>query len=572
MNQNVINERQKWLESAVVPETDKAVILSMSEEETIASFSDNMVFGTAGLRSVMGPGPSKMNLFTVAQATAGLAQYILENSSKENAAVAIAYDSRNQSEAFAKRSAEVLSAYGIKTFIYPSLRPTPMLSYAVRALGCIAGINVTASHNAKEYNGYKVYWADGAQIGTEQADAISALIAKTDIFTGVPSAEKAEASLICLIPSSLDEAYKREVLAQRVDATLIPRVADELDIVYTPLHGTGAVVMPSVLKEAGLKKIHFVEEQMVADGNFPTAAYPNPENADVFSLGIKEADKFGSDLIIATDPDADRVGTMVRNHEGQFVRLSGNQMGALLLDYIISSYLETGSMPEHPYVVKSFVSTEMATAICERYGITIHNVLTGFKYIGETIKNYEAKGYGSFLLGFEESYGYLKGTYARDKDSIVATLLICEMAAYYRLKKMTLFDAMQALYAKYGFFKEDVFSVTYSGVDSAEKMVNVMAKIRQEPPKTIGSFKVISVTDYSIQSVCDLTTGKISETGLPKANALRFITDNGVTAIIRPSGTEPKIKIYCLSGDPSQAELERKLSICKEALQSLFKS
>ncbi|MBQ3791645.1 MAG: phospho-sugar mutase, partial [Clostridia bacterium] len=546
------DERDRWLSSDKVSEEDKEIIRSMTEDEARGAFSSQMAFGTAGLRSVMGPGIARMNLHTVAQATAGLAKYILSQVDYTGEkCVAIAYDSRHMSAEFALRSAQVLSSYGIRSHLFASLRPTPMLSYAVRRLGCIAGINVTASHNAKEYNGYKVYWEDGAQIGTEQAKAISALIGASDLFEDVPSPEESRPELISEIPASFDQEYIREVLSQRVDPSIIAEVASELDIVYTPLHGTGATIMPTLLREAGLSRIHFVEEQMIPDGDFPTAPYPNPENADVFTLGIEQAEKYGSDLVIATDPDGDRVGTMVRNPEGQFVRLTGNQMGALLLDYLIASMRENGTLPKDAYVVKSFVSTMMADAICEKNSVDLYHVLTGFKYIGEVIKLHEKKGRGTFLLGFEESYGYLKGTYARDKDAMVATLLICEMAAYYHRKNMTLYDAMQSLFAQYGFFAEEAFSIVYSGADASAKMAEAMTEIRNNPPEKIGEGRVLEYSDYLSGRKVILSSGDTEKTDLPEADALQFDTDEKIRVIVRPSGTEPKVKIYLLSGDES---------------------
>ena len=571
MNHAYLTRRDEWLASPAVDPTTKDAIRAMSESETEAAFSGGMTFGTAGLRAVMTPGDARMNVYTVARATAGLASVIAAmGDGAKDAGVVIAHDSRNNSALFARRSAEVLSAFGIRVYLFGELRPTPVLSFAVRTLGCSAGINITASHNAKEYNGYKVYWRDGAQIGPEEASAISAKIGELSLFDPAFAPGKENGSLISPVPSSVDEAYREAVLAQRIDRELIPRAADRLTVVYTPLYGTGSTMVPAVLRRAGLRRLYTVDEQMTPDGNFPTTPYPNPENADVFALGAELAERVHSDLLIATDPDADRCGTMVRDSAGRFRTLSGNQMGALLLDYIIKSYRESGTMPAEPYAVKSFVTTELAARICRENGVEMIDVLTGFKYIGEAIGAHEKAGHGSFLFGLEESYGYLKGTYARDKDAVVASLLIVEMAAYYALSGMSLFDALEALYRKYGYYEETAFSVAIKGLGAAERMAAVMDRLRGASPRVIGGEAVVRVLDYRARTALDCATGVVADTGLPTADALRFVTASDVQIIVRPSGTEPKIKIYLMAGGESADAVRFVLERCRADMEALL--
>ncbi|MBR6682552.1 MAG: phospho-sugar mutase, partial [Clostridia bacterium] len=447
-----LKEFNRWLYNETLDASLREELLKMKDDEKEIKqwFSCPLSFGTAGLRGVMTAGLNAMNIYTVGQATQGLSDYINEQKMAERGVV-IAFDSRNNSELFAKISATVLAANGIKVYIFESLRPTPVLSFALRELDCIAGINITASHNPSKYNGYKAYWEDGAQLGPEQAAAVSDYINKTDIFDGVRYIdfdEGVKSGKITVIGREIDEKYLKCVKDQAVSPELFERVADSLKIVYTPLYGAGRTLVPEILRMCGLKHLYTVDCQMEPNGNFPGTPNPNPEFPEVFEEGIKIAETVKSDLIIATDPDADRVGIMARAKDGSFKCLTGNQVGSLLLDYIITAYEQKGIVPESPYAVKTIVSTELATKICNEHGVKIHNVLTGFKFIGEVIKNYEQKGYGSFILGFEESYGYLKGTYARDKDAVVASMLLCEMAAYYMQTGMTLYDALLGLYEK----------------------------------------------------------------------------------------------------------------------------
>ncbi len=562
----------RWLESDKLDDAEKAELASIRDDdgEIRLRFTSYLSFGTAGLRGIMKTGMNAMNVHTVAYATQGLANLIIKEGRAADG-VAIAYDSRNNSALFAKTSAQVLAAAGIKSYLFDDLRPTPELSFALREYGCVAGINITASHNPKQYNGYKAYWEDGAQLPPEHADTVSAEMEALDIFTDVKLADFDRAlanGLIVMLGEETDEKYLAQVVAQAVNPDAVKAVADDLAIVYTPLHGTGHKLVPEVMKRIGLKNLYTVPEQMIIDGNFPTVPKPNPEYPQVFELGIEIANRVGSDLIVATDPDADRVGVMTRTADGSFMTITGNQMGALLLDYILTAYEETGNMPDHPYAVKTIVSTELAAAICAAHNVTMHNVLTGFKFIGEVIKNYEAKGYGSFILGFEESYGYLKGTYARDKDAVVASMLICEMTAYYKAKGMTLGDALQGLYARYGYCYETNVEIYMEGLDGAERMAAMMDSLRNDPPATFGGVDVELFGDYKTETFTELKTGKMTPTGLPKSNVLYFKLTNGDVIVVRPSGTEPKIKFYFLLLGKDQADVLVKLDGYKKTLHA----
>ncbi len=569
-NEALTKELDKWLDSDKVSPEMKAELRSVSdnEEELKLRFSAPLSFGTAGLRGTMAAGIGKMNVHTVAQATKGLSDYIL---SQGGGKVAIAYDTRINSELFARICAEVLAHNGIHSYIFDGPRPTPELSFALRELGCIAGINITASHNPKEYNGYKAYWADGAQIGPEQAYAVSEYISKCDIF----DVEKADFDaavrdgLITFIGEELDNIYLTNVLCERVNKEAIPSQSD-MTIVYTPLHGAGYKLVPEVLRRAGLNNIITVPEQGTPNGEFPTVHFPNPEFPEAFELGKKLARENGCDLIIATDPDADRMGIMISDGEDYF-GLTGNQVGCLLLDYIITAYRENGGVPSDAYAVKSIVSTELASLICSANGVKMHDVLTGFKYIGEVIKNHEALGTGTYLLGFEESYGYLKGTYARDKDAVVAALLVTEMAAYYRGRGMTLKNALDSLYERYGSFNEAGTSFYFKGSDGGEKMSAMMSDIRNDPLKTLAGEAVISVRDYLKGTITDIKSGKTEETGLPSSNVLYFATESCVF-VIRPSGTEPKIKFYFMAKGKSEDEVKERLASCKADAEKLIKA
>ncbi len=567
--ENYMLQAEKWLGSDKVSEDFKEEIRALDEVSLKTRFSDYMSFGTAGLRAEMGVGTAFMNVYTVAHATMGLASLISEmgDNAKKRGAV-IAYDSRNNSEAFARRAAEVLSAEGIKVYLFSELRPTPVLSFAVRELGCVVGINITASHNPKKYNGYKAYFEDGAQLSPENAEVVSKSMAKLDIFEDVPMPCEAKEEFIVMLGRDFDEKYIENVLAQSVNADAIKDVADEFEIIYTPLHGAGTRLVPEVLKRAGLKKLYTVESQREPDGEFPTVTFPNPEFPEAFDEGIKVSKTKNCALIIATDPDADRVGVMAKDRSGNFKCITGNQMGALLMDYIISAYERLGKMPPSPYAVKTIVTSEMAAEICKSHGVKTYNVLTGFKFIGEVIKKHEESGDGTFLLGFEESYGYLKGTYARDKDAVVASLLIAEMAAYYGKMGMTLSDALDALFEKYGYFKESVTNLVMDTPDWKVEMEKVMRGLRTEHLEYIGDEKIVEFRDYLSCETVNYVSGEKGVTGLPSSDVLYYVTESGNVTVVRPSGTEPKIKIYVLSKGESEAAAASSAEKCLEGIKS----
>ena len=565
---------EKWLSYDKLDSATRAELESISsdEKEIELRFRGNMEFGTAGLRGIMCAGQACINNYTIAHATQGLADLIIKEGKCERGVV-IAYDSRNHSAEYAEISASVLAANGIKTYLFDELRPTPELSFAVRELGCIAGINITASHNPKQYNGYKVYWEDGAQLAPDKAAAVSEFISAIDIFEDVKTVALAEAvsdGRVQMVGEELDRKFMAHVSAQAVNPHVVSEVADELKIVYTPLHGAGHKLVPEALRTLGYKHIELVGEQMKIDGDFPTVKKPNPELEDAFTLGINLAEQVGSDLVIATDPDCDRVGVMARKGDGSFARITGNQMGALLLDYIIRAYKENGGVPADAYAVKSIVSTEMATEICRRNGVKMHNVLTGFKFIGEVIKNHEEAGFGTYLLGFEESYGYLKGTYARDKDAVCASLLIGEMTAYYRTKGMTLATALEALFEEYGYYREGVSDIYMEGLDGIARRGRIMQNLRDNIPAEIGGVRVVRVGDYATGKVTDVTTGECEPTGLPESDVLRYELENGDVTIVRPSGTEPKIKIYFLASAASKEALDAQVDKYIETKDALL--
>ncbi len=570
---NAREELNRWrnsgkLNAAMLAELDVA---EKDPEALALHFGTGLSFGTAGLRGIMAMGPGCMNVFTVGGATQGLANLICREGGQARG-VAVACDTRNQSAEFAKIAACVLAGNGIKVYLFDGARPTPELSFAIRHLSCLAGINITASHNPKEYNGYKAYWEDGAQLPPDHADTVAAAIAEIDIFTGVKTADYDEAcrtGLITLLGEETDEAYLAAVRKTAVYPEVIAEVADDLRIVYTPLHGTGRILVPRVLRDAGMKHLYTVDEQMIPDGNFPTVKKPNPEIPDAFALGIHRANEVGSDLVMATDPDADRVGVMSRQANGEFVCITGNQMGALLLDYIITARREAGRMPELPYAVKTIVSTELAAKICEVNGVKLFDVLTGFKFIGEVIKRHEEGGEpGTFLMGFEESYGYLFGGYARDKDAVSAALLITEMTAFYRKKGMTLSDALSSLFVRYGFYKDLTYDIYMEGLDGIERRTRMMQNLHENTPVAIGGRRVVRVGDYLAGTITDIETGESRPTGLPKSDVLSYETDCGDKILVRPSGTEPKVKIYLLTHGENEAELAPKveayLADCKK--------
>jgi len=558
-------EYKRWLEFEGLTEDERLELASISDDEEARAlrFSAPMDFGTAGLRSTMYMGIGCMNRFTVAHTTRGIAA-LIKDVRGEARGVAIAYDSRNNSELFARVSACVLAGAGIRSYIFDGIRPTPELSFAVRELGAMAGINITASHNPKEYNGYKAYWEDGAQISPAQADVVSRERAKFDVLDTSGMADFDEAvkcGLITVLDEKFDEKYLEAVLKTAVNPNAVKEVASDLKVVYTPLHGAGYKLVPEVFKRIGLEHLYTVDEQMIPDGNFPTVAKPNPEYAAVFELGIKIADRVGSDIVIATDPDSDRVGVMTRTKDGSFKTITGNQMGALLLNYVIMQKRAQGTLPKNAYCVKSIVSTDMAYGIAKKEGIKLHDVLTGFKFIGEVIKNYESSGEADgFLLGFEESYGYLFGSYARDKDAVGASMMILEMTAFYKKSGMTLSDALDNLYKTYGVYGERMIDIYMEGLDGIEKRRRIMSNLRENPPVSFGGVKVTSVGDYKTGDIKNIETGETAPTGQPSSDVLYYTLATGDKIIVRPSGTEPKIKIYILLHDTSREALDEKAS------------
>ena len=555
---------EKWLGYPGLDAKTRAELAQISSDEDKIKeyFYAPLEFGTGGLRGIMRPGINSMNIYVVKQATQAMSNLIKSQGLQEKGA-AIAFDSRNNSEIFAKEAAKTLAANGIKVYIFDDIRPTPELSFAIRYLNCAAGINITASHNPKEYNGYKAYWQDGGQLPPDHAQTVSDAINEIDIFTGVLTShygEMIKQGRINIIGEEIDQEYLKNVMKQSVRPDMITRAGKDFKIAYTPLHGAGYKLIPEVLKRMGLNNLLTVDSQMAPDGNFPTVRFPNPEFKEVFETGIKTAKENNCALIIGTDPDSDRMGIAVRTDTGDYATMTGNQVGALLLDYIITAKKENGTLKDSDCVIKTIVTTELAAKICEVNNVKIINVLTGFKFIGEKIKQFEETGENTFLFGYEESYGYLAGTYARDKDAVVASMLTAEMAAYYKLKNMTLFDALQNLYKKYGYYGEAVENIGFAGIDGIDKMKNIMNSLRENPPEDIGGYKIISIRDYETSKIKNLTDGEISisGTGLPQSDVLYFDLGNGSKVIIRPSGTEPKIKIYYLiSADNEKSAAEQ---------------
>ena len=540
--------------------------ISGNDEELKLRFSSYMEFGTAGLRSKMGAGSAMMNTYTVAHATEALARAIEEEGEgAKKRGVILGYDSRHNSDLFAFRAGEVLTAHGIKVYLFDELRPTPMLSAGVRYFGCIAGINITASHNPSAYNGYKLYWEDGAQPTAQIAGRVSDIMSEIDIFDDVPTPDKADTSLITKVGADFDEYFISKVLGEQVYPDAIAKAADELRIVYTPLCGAGYKMVPETLRRIGVKYLYPVECQMTPDGDFPGLAKPNPEYPAAFTEGIKIAREVESDLIIANDPDCDRIGVMARDKTGEFKCITGNQMGSLLLDYIISALEEQGKMPSDAFAVKTIVSSEMATRICDVHGVKLYNCLTGFKYIGEIVSKNEKNG--TFLLGYEESYGYMKGSYARDKDGVVAAMLICEMAAFYSLRGMTLIDAIENLYEKYGFYTENSAEIYMEGLDGKERISALMDKLRTAEPTEMAGSRIVSVRDYQTETIKDLLTGEVTGTGLPKSNVIYYLAENGCVIVARPSGTEPKIKFYILANGKDEDSAAKTAKACTHSLE-----
>jgi len=546
----------EWLNKV----TDKTLLKELNQmkdndEEILNSFYKSLEFGTAGLRGIIGAGTNRMNIYTVGHATQGLAEYV--NSVNKNGKVAIAYDCRINSDVFAKKAASVLAANGVKVYIYKELMPTPMLSFAVRYLKCDAGIVITASHNPSKYNGYKAYGNDGCQLGPKESDYVTSIINSVDIFEGVKDCDFETAvndGIIEYIGKDVINAYLDNVYAQScIDESYN---LDELKVIYSPLHGTGNKPVRAILKRIGINNVEIVKEQELPDGNFPTVPFPNPEFKEAFDLALKMTSSFDADILLATDPDSDRVGVAVKNN-GTYSLLNGNEIGALMLNYLLRRKTEMGTLPKNPVAVKTIVSTELCKPICQKYGCELIDVLTGFKFIGEQILLLEQKGEENrYILGFEESYGYLSGSYVRDKDAVVGSMLICEMVAYFKTKGQNLLQVLDELYKEFGYYKNLQHSITCEGISGMEDMKNAMQTLSANPPKEIAGINVINVKDYNNSLCTNLQNGKTAKINLPKSNVLAYELENNSTVTVRPSGTEPKIKVYvsAVGSDEKSAE------------------
>ena len=540
---------QEWLSNPYFDEATKEELRAIegNENEIKERFYMDLEFGTAGLRGIIGAGINRMNIYVVRRATQGLANYIIKQGAA-NKGVAIAYDSRHMSPEFAMEAAMTLAANGIKAYKFESLRPTPELSFAVRELGCVAGINITASHNPPEYNGYKVYWEDGAQFTPPHDKGVTEEVLAIEDLSTVKTTDEASATaagLYQVIGQEIDDKYIAQVKAQVVNQKAIDEMQDQITIVYTPLHGTGNIPARRVMKEIGFTHVYVVPEQELPNGDFPTVSYPNPEAKEAFELGLKLAKEKDADLVLATDPDADRLGVYVKDTKsGEYIPLTGNMSGSLLCEYVLSQKQAAGKIPADGQVVKSIVSTNLIDAVAKAYGAELIEVLTGFKWIGKQILKNETTGHGTYLFGMEESYGCLIGTYARDKDAISATAALCEAAAYYKQKGMTLWDAMIAMYEKYGYYKDAVKAIGLSGIEGLAKIQSIMETLRNNTPTEVGGYKVTSARDYKLDTIKNMATGEVKPTGLPSSNLLYYDLEDGAWICVRPSGTEPKIKFY----------------------------
>ena len=572
MDANVRKNYEYWCTSPVFDEKTREELkaLAGNEAEITDRFYKELEFGTGGLRGVIGAGTNRMNLYTVGKATQGLANYIIKQGTQKMG-VAISFDSRHMSPEFADCAACVLAANGIPAYKFDTLHPTPMLSFAVRDLGCTAGINITASHNPKEYNGYKVYWADGAQVVPPHDTGIIAEVRAITDYADIKkmSTEDAKAAgLYQIIGPDLDDRYIAELKKLVLHPEAIQATAGSLKIVYTPFHGTGNVPVRRILKELGFKNVYVVPEQELPDGDFTTIPYPNPEDKRAFKLALELAEKVDADLVLATDPDADRLGVYAKDTKsGEYKVFTGNMSGMLIGEYEFEQRKELGRMPENPALVTTIVSTNLAGAIAKEYNATLIECLTGFKYIGEQMKHFEEDHSYNYVFGFEESYGCLIGTYARDKDAVVAVMALCEAAAYYRTKNMTLWDQMIRIYEKYGYYKEDQFSLAFPGQEGAQKMADMMNGYRSNPPKTLGGYKVLEFRDYLTDRRVNLETGEEGTTGLPKSNVLYFVLEQDAWVCVRPSGTEPKIRFYAGVKGTSLEDSAAKLKALMDSLR-----
>ena len=557
---------QKWLDSPALSAGEKAELKAISgdDKEIESRFFAPLEFGTAGLRGTMCVGLHNMNVHVIRHATQAFAEVILaEGPEAVKKGVAVCHDCRNHSREFAEEVCAVMAGNGIPSRIFDALRPTPELSFAIREYGCTAGVNVTASHNPKEYNGYKVYWADGAQLPPHHADAIAKKMGEIDIFNGIKRLDYNEAvkqGLVTIMGAGTDEAFLTQVMGQATDKAVVAKVADKFKMVYTPFHGTGYQLIPEALKRLGMKHVLCVPEQMVLDGNFPTVASPNPENPEGFALAVALADKEGADFILGSDPDADRVGLMVRDHTGKFIPLSGNQTGVLLLDYVIGAKKRMGTLPEKAAALKTIVTTEMARKVAQVNGVDCYDTFTGFKFMAEKKNALEASGEGKVIFSYEESYGYMLGDYVRDKDAVTAALVATEMAAWYYDRGMTLYDALQELYAKYGDYAEKTLNLVMPGLDGLARMAKLMADLREKPLTEIAGVPVTLRKDYSTGIEEDLTAGTKAEMELKGSNVLKYKLSDGTDLVVRPSGTEPKVKVYILAQGAGKAQCAEKVA------------
>ena len=564
-----------WLKDSYFDEKTKAELQAISgdEKEIEDRFYKDLEFGTGGLRGVIGAGTNRMNIYTVRKATQGLANYIIKQGGRDRG-VAIAYDSRRMSPEFADEAALCLAANGIRAYVFDALRPTPELSFALRTLHCISGIVITASHNPPEYNGYKAYWEDGAQVTAPKDKEIIAEVKAVTDYHSVKTMDKKDAmdqGLYVVIGKEIDDAYMAELKKQIIHPDIIKEVADDIRIVYSPFHGTGNVPVRRILSELGFKHVYVVPEQELPDGDFPTVSYPNPEAAEAFELGLALGKKVDADLILATDPDADRLGVYVKDSKtGEYHSLTGNMSGCLIGDYVIGQRKELKGLPADGAFIRSIVSTNMADAIAKYYGIELIEVLTGFKFIGQKILEFEKTGKGTYLFGMEESYGCLTGTYARDKDAIVASMTLCEAAAYYKTKNMTLWDAMLAMYERYGYYKDDVTSITLKGIEGLAKIQSIMDTLRANAPAEIGKYQVTAVRDYKKDTITDVKTGAVKPTGLPSSNVLYYELTDDAWVCVRPSGTEPKVKFYLGVKGTSLDDAEKKSKELSAAVHTMI--
>lgn len=562
----------EWINSNTISEEVKTELRAIKDEKEIEDrFYKELEFGTGGLRGVIGAGTNRMNVYTVGKATQGFADFINETY-KNDKSVAIAYDSRNMSKEFAKAAALTLCANDIKVYLYESLRPTPMLSFAVRYLKCKAGIVITASHNPKEYNGYKAYGEDGCQLTDKPAKEVIGYVNRVEDYSKIKTMSEEEAlekGLLVYIGEDVDKAYIESLKSLTIRKELVKDFAKDLKIVYTPIHGSGNIPVRRVLNELGYENVLVVKEQEMPNGNFPTAPYPNPENPDVFKIAMEMANSVNADVIFGTDPDCDRIGVVVKDNQGEFKVLTGNQTGMLLVNYLLSSLKELDKLPKNGAVIKTIVTTESVRKMAETYGVELIDVLTGFKYIGEKIREFEETGSNEYLIGFEESYGYLVGTFARDKDAVVASMLIAEMTLYYKQQGKTLYDALVEIYEQYGYFKESLVSVELKGKEGQEKIGRCLDLLREDEITEVNGVKVVKSFDYKLSIEKDLVANITSEINLPKSNVLKYILADDSWFVVRPSGTEPKMKVYLAVKGNSLEDADKKTEEFKAAVMAI---